>query len=71
MAEEEDSGITETPEELAARKKRDEDATKAAEGVVAAGATGLGCLTIATAPWSIFVIILIIVLIFAWIKGCS
>ena len=67
---EEDSGITESPEERAARERREEEAKKTAEGVAAAGATGLGCLGVALMPWTIIGLILLIVVIVAWAHSC-
>jgi hypothetical protein len=67
---EEDSGITETPEEREERARREAELKKNAEGVAAAGATGLGCLGVALMPWTIVIILLIIVVIVAWIHSC-
>jgi hypothetical protein len=67
---EEDSGITESPEEREARAQRDEEAKKTLEGAAAAGATGLGCLGVALMPWTVIGFILLIVLVVAWIHSC-
>ena len=67
---ERDDQVIETPQELEERNRREAEARKNAEGVVAAGATGLGCLGVALMPWTIVIVILIIVVIVAWIHSC-
>ncbi len=69
MAEEQrDDQVIETPEELAARQRREAETRKTAEGVAAAGASAAGCLGVALMPWTVIIIIVIIVVIFAIVR---
>jgi glycerate kinase len=68
MAEERDDQVIETPEELAARQAREAETRDTAKGLATAGAGAAGCLGVALMPWTIIIIILIFVVIWAVIR---